>query len=156
MANTDLISVSLVDENGNRGHVHIYVPTGMTLAQLQAFADAALPDIDAVSGAKIDSVQVTKQLTLVAGLKASATAGHPIQQGANVSFDALNTAYRHTIRIPAVLESLCTGDVFNVASGAGATFATQITTGDGTVSPSDRYGNDLTAVIEGVVTFRKA
>lgn len=154
MAAVDLISYAVDDVDGKRGHVHVYVPATYTLAQLQTFAENLAADLDAVTGAKIASITVTKSLTLPGGLKAAATASHYINQGGNFSFDAADTDYRHTTRVPAVLEALCAGDVINIAAGAGKTFVDQITVGDGVVSPSDRYGNDLVSAIEAVRTFR--
>jgi hypothetical protein len=154
LAAVDLISFAVDDVDGKRGHVHCYVPATYTLAQLQTFAENLAGDLDAVTGAKIASITVTKSLTLPGGLKANATASHYINQGANFAFDAADTDYRHTMRVPAILESLCTGDVVNVAAGAGKTFADQVTVGDGVVSPSDRYGNDLVSTIEATRTFR--
>lgn len=156
MANTDLMSFSLVDDAGRRGQAHIYFPAGATLAQLQAYADLVALDLDAITGAKIDAITVTKSLTLVAGLKAAAAANSEVPVGANMAYDAANTPYRHTIRVPALLDTLKVGDSVDDTAQAVIDFNTQITVGDGVIAPADRYGNDLTAFLDGVVTFRKA
>lgn len=156
MANTDLMSFRLIDAAGRVGQAHIYFPAGATLAQLQAYADLVALDIDAITGAVIDAITVTKSLTKVAGLKANAAANSEVPVGANMAYDAANTPYRHTIRIPALLDTMKSGDAVNDQQQAVIDFNTQITVGDGVIAPSDRYGNDLTDFLEGVVTFRKA
>jgi hypothetical protein len=156
MATVDLLSFSLLDDAGNTANVHVYVASTYTLAQLQTFVEQIAPDLDAITGSKINTVQVTKALTLPAGLKAAATANSRNPWGANMAYDAANTDYRHTIRIPAILPSLLAGDKVDDTEAAIITFNTQVTTGDGVVSPTDRYANDLSAFLEGIATFRKA
>lgn len=156
MANVDFISYSLLDDDGQRGSVQIFVPTGATLAALQTFSNSMAGVIDDITAATIQSAQVTKALTLPGTLKANAVAGHYVQHGANFGFDAANTPYRHTVRIPAILESLLTGESVIVDAGTGQAFVTGMTGGFGADAPSDRYGNDLTALLSAIRSFRSS
>jgi hypothetical protein len=156
MANTDLISISLVDINGNRATVPIFVPSGESVLALQTYMEAATTALDDVTAAKIDSASVTLSLNLPAGLKAAATAGHFINQGANFAFDAANTPYRHTIRVPAILETLLNGEQVDTTDAAVIAWRDNILNGVGAVVPSDRYANDLVALLQALLTFRQS
>lgn len=156
MANTHLVSYSLVDSEGRRGNVQVYVPATLTLAEVQTGSDALIALIDAITGAKVDSAQVALSLTLPGGLKAAATEGEDMQKGANFGFDAANTPYRHTIRIPAVAEAIVNGDDINEADEDAAAFITFMGTGATPFLPTDRYANDLGSLLSAVVTFRQA
>jgi len=156
MANTHLVSYSLVDSEGRRGNVQVYVPATLTLAQVQTGSDALIALIDAITGAKVDSAQVALALTLPGGLKASATEGEDIQKGANFGFDAADTPYRHTVRIPAVAEAIVNGDEINQADEDAAAFISFMEDGATPFLPSDRYANDLGSLLSAVVTFRQA
>jgi hypothetical protein len=156
MANTDFISYSLADVDGQRGTVQIFVPTGQTLADLQTFSNSMVAALDAVTAAVVQAATVTKALTLPGGIKGTATAGHYIQHGANFGFDAANTPYRHTVRVPAILESLLVGETVITDTGDGQAFAAGITGGYTGIAPSDRYGNDLTALLSALRSFRSS
>lgn len=155
MANTDFITFKLTDIDGQSGTLQLFVPTGGTIAQLQTLSDAFAAVLDDVTAAIIEESTVTLQLTLPGGLDVTPANGHYIQHGANFGFDAADTPYRHTIRVPAILESLLTGDVVETGSPPGSTFVNGITGGFGGLLPSDRYGNDLTALLSALRSFRK-
>lgn len=155
MANVNLISFTLEDENANRGNVVIPCPTGFTLAEYQAYATALAPDLDGVTGAKIVSANLALALTLPAGLKAAPVGDHFIQTGANMGYDAAATPYRHTIRVPAFMLSKLVGEDVDAADADVVTFNLELTVGNGTIQACDKYGNDLSSFIGGLLTFRK-
>jgi hypothetical protein len=154
MAQVDLISYSLADDDGNVSSVPIFIPTGSTLAAIQTFSDSMAAAIDGISGAKIQSASVMKALTLPGGMKANALGDHFVNHGANFGYDAADTVYRHTARIPAIKLTLLTGEVVNTADPLVVTFDTGMTGGFGADTPSDRYGNDLTSLLSALATFR--
>lgn len=156
MANVNLISVRLVDDAGAVGNVVVPVPAAATLAQMQAYVNTMLPNLDTVTGAKIDRAGVSVSLNLPGGLKAAAIADHPIQWGINFSFDAADTPYAYTIRVPALDQGLVTDGNLDISPAFVQNWIGDIVTGDGTVAPTDRYGNDLTALLAAADTFRKS
>jgi len=156
MADVHLLSVRLVDVYGKAGHVNIFVPSATTLAQVQAYYDTVALTLDAITGAKIDSATVALALVNPGGLKAAAIADQPIQWGANWGFDVLNTPYRWTMHVPAILSSLVTGEDINRADADVVAFEADLVTGDGTVAPTGRDGGDLVSVLDAKVSFRKA
>jgi hypothetical protein len=158
MANVDIISVSVVDYKGDTGNVVYYVPTGQALGDIELQAQTFAALLDDVTGGVIQGMTITKQMTLPSGLKDTALAAHNIEKGGNIGFDCANTPYRTTIRVPAIAEAIVTGEVVDIttANDPGDLFCDHVVAGLSPVLPSDKYGNDITARLEGVVTFRKA
>lgn len=155
MATVNLISFTIEDENANRGNVVVPVPTGGTLAEYQGYANALATDLDDVTGGKIIAAHIELSLTVPGGLKAAPVADHFIQAGANMGYDVDATPYRHTVRIPAFMLSKLVGEEVNAADAQVVVWNLEMTVGDGTLQASDRYGNDLTSFIGGLLTFRK-
>lgn len=148
-----------IDAFGKAGSITVYFPDTATLADMQAFVTASAVEFDDITGMKINEAVVSLALTLPA-LKASAVAGHSVSLGANMSFDAADTEYSHSIRIPALREELVAGDgvALGTAVGSGTTvgaWAASVIAGNGTALPSDRYSNDLEVFQGGSVTARK-
>lgn len=151
----DLISYSVVDDDGTAANIPIFLPTGQTLAALQTFSDSMAAAIDDITACKIIGATISKALTLPGTLKANPVGGHFVQLGANFGFAAAGTPYRHTVRIPGILETLLTGDVVNTSDTDVSTFVSAMTGGFGGEQPSNRYTDDLTALLSAVATFRK-
>jgi hypothetical protein len=155
MAVTDFVTYSLVDHKADVFSLPVFVPTGGTIAQLQALSDAISAVLDAVTGCQIQSASVNLGLTLPGGLKGSPTANLDIEKGANFGFDAANTDYRHTIRVPAIPSAMVIGELVDLTHSDIIAFRDAILAGVAPSLPSDRYGNDLTSLLSARVTFRK-
>ena len=156
MANVNIISFQLVDDAGRTGNIIIPVPATHTVAEMQAYVNTTAATLDVLTGAKINKASVSLALTLPGGLKANAVDDHPLQWGANFAFDAANTPYRYTVRVPAIDQGFVESGVVDTADPLVAAFVDDLETGDGTVGPTDRYGNDLVTLIEAAATFRKS
>lgn len=156
MALTNLLSVQITDADGKVKTMPIYFPAATTLAELQDYADAMLPALDAVIDGQITQATVTLQLTLVGGLKSAAVDGNRVREGALLRYPADNTIYKHSIFVPSWENAGFAGDVV-LETGAYATFQATISAGGGdpVVEPTDEYGNDLNALINGERRFRK-
>lgn len=154
----DLLSVSLRDEANQRGSVIFYWPAGTaTLAEVQLFVDGVVPNIDAMSGAVIESASVSLGMVLPGPLKGAPVAGHNIQNGANIAFALANSQYTHSIRMPAVLESLIVpgSDIVDMTGTNEVTFINDVVSGVGPVMPTNQFGIDITSFINAVRTFRR-
>lgn len=150
-----LVSISVIDDGGKTDTVKVYVPDSLTIDQVQAWVNVFLPDLDVVTAAKINRAGVNLGLTLPGGLKANPVADRPVNNGANFSFDAADTPYRHTIRVPSIDAGLVDGEVLDIADALLDDFKLDLVTGDGTVAPCDEYENDLTAFLTGDLSFHK-
>jgi hypothetical protein len=138
------------------GTVPVYVPTGFTVAELLTYGQAVAEDLDDLTGLQITAMTLSTQLALPVGLKATPTDGYDINKAVNFSYDAANTDYRHTIRVPGVLSTLLVGELVLDTDPIVTAWNSDMVSGDATVDPSDKYGNDLTGFIQGVVSFRKS
>lgn len=156
MAVVNLISVQLTDDRGQTTSTTIPIPATVSIADVQAYVTAMLPYLDAITGAKITGASVSLALTLPGGLKAAALSDHLNGMGVNFGYSAANTNYRWTFRLPAAAQTIISSGEWNTGDGNWTNFAPYLTTGDGTVAPCDRYGNDLTALLGAEVTFRKS
>lgn len=151
-----VVSVQVTDDGGKSATViGLYVPDTVTIAQLQAWLNIFLPDLDVITAGKITRAGVNLGLTLPGGLKATAVNDRPVNNGANMSFSAAGTSYRSTVWIPAIDQGLVTGQVLQTGDALFTDFKTDLVTGDGTVAPTDKFGNDLTAFLSGDLSFRK-
>lgn len=155
MAQTSLISISVFDAAGKGDTVRVFVPGTTTLAEVGAIVTAFAPILDVVTGGAIKSASVQLPLTLPGGLKANATADSLRQTGANFSFRAANTNYRHTLRVPAIDLSLIDNGVLTDAGGVLQNLTDYMLVGTGGVGPTDEYANDLNALIGQELSFRK-
>jgi hypothetical protein len=155
MAVTTLVSFRLIDDAGRVGHVNLYVYDSPAIADIQTFVTSLAPLLDAVTGARIDNCTVASQLTLPGTLKAEAVANHPISWGANFSFDIQNSQYRWTQHVPAIMQTLLTGDEVIVDAGDAKDYADLMIAGINPALPTDPDGGDLLSLIQAVVSFRK-
>jgi len=122
------------------GVLTLYVPTGFTLAQYQAFATTAMTVVDACTGAKITGADMKLDLTLVgATIKANPLAGHINERGGILGM-ANAGQWDDSVRIPAIKTSIMSGDSFTLADASIAALILLLTAGDGVVFPRTRDG----------------
>jgi len=160
MALTDVITISIVDNDGDRRSLPIYMPTGLTLAQLNDGAAQIAAQVDAVIDGQIIEMSVTHNVTLPGGLKAGPVAFCEVQKGALFSFFAAGTNRTYSTYIPTFRPDLFINDDVDSSDADVSVLETNYLdgwglTGGGTLAPSDEYGNDLTFLKKAVKTFRK-
>jgi len=165
MADTSVVLIHLVDYKGATGNVKLHLPAGQTVTEVEAFlAIQCLGYLDPCIGPMITGATLVEATELDYGVVSPVPKTSPIddvdvERGANLAFDAINTSYRHTVRIPGWLPLWDDGNVpdsptlhvpfsnfINVSMLAGDT---------GLVVPCDRNGNDLIAYQGGKITFHK-
>lgn len=155
MATVDLISVGVKDFKGKTASVVVAIPTGNTLTDITLYAQAMAGILDGITDALIQSITVSLQIPLPGGLKSAHVENEDIGSGANFGFDCVNTNYRETIRVPAILSSIRTGDLVDMTDPLVTVWTGNIINGVAPVTPSDHYGNDIIAALQAQVTFRK-
>lgn len=117
----------------------LYVPTGLTLAQYQTFADTAAEVVDNTTGSEIVGIDMTLALTLPAGLKATPVAASLNERGGIIGMENAGQ-FNDSIRIPAILVTIMSGDEFSLADTAIAAMTLLLTAGNGVVFPRTRDG----------------
>lgn len=153
MAFTTVLSYSLLDSVNKRTSIRVHLPAAATVAQLQAFSDDFAAAIDGTTGCRVESALVTIPITLPGTLKAGADVDTVRQIGANLNYDAANTNYSFTLRIPGILPALREGDVVLSSDALIQAVTTLLEDGDGTLSPVDEYGNDITQLNGAAMSF---
>lgn len=118
----------------------IYVPTGHTLAEYQAFADVFGELLDNASGAKLVEAELVLALsTTNMNVKANPTAGHVNERGGLIGM-ATSGQWNDSIRIPAILTSIMSGDSFSLVDPLISPIILGLTNGNGVVFPRNRHG----------------
>lgn len=159
MANAS-VTYTIQDADGDVKSLPIIFPRGtLTLAQIDAFASAYAPLLDAVLDAQIVGISTSIDLAIPNGLKSSAASGTDVERGALFTFNAANTPYVWSAFLPGFATAKFSGDEVNKTDSAVAALigamVSGLTNAGATVSPSDKYGNDLTALKAAVKRFRK-
>jgi len=136
--------------------VPLYLPTGKTLAEYQAYADAVLPEIDALTEGKITSAEITLPLTLVAGLKASPVAASLNERGGLITFDTTGPR-ADSVRVPAMSRTIMTGDSFSLSDSDVAALIDRLTTSTtaANIRPRTSQDYEYSAARKGAKSFRK-
>lgn len=158
MAIVDTLSIPMTDDGNNRQRLIVHFPTGLAVADIQAFWTAAAPELDAISGSVIGLPEVTFVLTNPGGLKANPTADHLNSRGALLNFDAANSNFSWSQYVPAVLAGLYAGGTLDTGAAAFVAWRDRMLTGHAGPParlPSDRYGNDLSGLNGAALSFRK-
>lgn len=154
MALSTLLSIAIVDDGGNRDTHNIFFAATLTKANIEAFLAQYAPLLDSITGGIIESATITEAVSLPAGLKAAAVADSLKTTGVNAGFTAANTTYRFTTRVPAVSPVLIVSGEFDDSAPAVTNWLAGLRDGLATFSPTDRYANDLTAVLGTELSFR--
>lgn len=153
----DLISVQVTDAAGNVKSIAIPVAAGLSIANIQTNVDTLLPFLDAAIDGLITKVSITKDLTVVAGLKNTA-ANNQVHEGALLSYDAAGTPYKFSLFIPSWSDAGFSGNSVD-NSGVYNAFITKMDAGFGAAGggshPTDKYDDDLTGFTGGTRRFRK-
>jgi hypothetical protein len=154
--NTLAIRIKDAEADSNLATLPIYLPDGLTLAQVQAYADAILPEIDALTDGTIEEVSVTFQLTLPGGLAATPAVGALNERGGLISFETTGPR-RDSVRIPAMSRDLMPGDSFAITATQVAAFITRLTTATtaANIRPVTAQNYQFTNAISGKKSFRK-
>lgn len=127
------------ESDTKRATFPLYVPTGFTLAQYQTFATAAAPVIDDTTGSVITDIDLSVALTVPGGVKTTPEANALNERGGLVGM-ATAGQFDDSVRIPAILWSIMTGDSFSLADPAIEALTLLLTAGDSVIFPRTRDG----------------
>lgn len=150
---------SLIDEAGVRGTVPIFVDHATTLTQANLAAQAVVIGtmLDAITGAKIERVQVNFDVALDGGWKASAVSGIDMEQGLLLAWNIGTGPYQDNIAIPCLRDTLIVdGRPVLTAAGAIDNFrqAVESQTGLTGTEIKTKLLDTLGSMVSAAVTFR--
>lgn len=153
--------VRIRDADGDVSTSQFNFPGSFTLTNIQEFAADFLPLVDAVIHGRIEEAGITVSITLPGGLKANPDQYCDVQQGALFSMLTAG-GYNTSFRLPtfdramfAVGSKNVDVEDTDVAAFLSAIVEGIEVTGPVTVVPSDYRGDDITALVKGVESFRK-
>lgn len=134
----------------------VSIPSGKTIVQIQAYADAIIAELDAVTGGKIVSAEVTVGLDLASGIKSSADSNILNERGGLISFDTSGPR-GDSVRIPAIKYAIMPGDSFLLTNTAVAALITRLTTSStaGTIRPVTPQAYNWVTAKKGAKSFRR-
>lgn len=151
MALVSTVSIGIVDHNGDRKPIPLYIPATVTLAALATILDSTLNALDDAIDGKIDSVSVNLALALPSGLKGAAVdPGQDVHNGANLTYDPADTDFAFSIYVPTWKEAGFAGSNALETGVYGAAQAMLVTD-----NWTDRDGNTFDAFIKGSKVRRK-
>lgn len=144
------------EQNSTLASVPFYLPDGLTIAQVQTYADAVAPELDAVTEGQVAEATVTFALTLPGGLKASATARSVNERGGLITFDTAGPR-ASSFRIPAIDHALMPGDSFALNDTDIAALVTRLTTATtaANIRPTSEQAYNLTTARAGKKSLRR-
>lgn len=156
------IIYSIKDAKGAVSSTEINVPASVAFADIALFAAAMATLINPLITGVITRIGVAFTLALPAGLRATATAGSDVEEGARFQWRTANGFFAGN-RIPTLDESKVVAGtrVIDLADSDVAAFVTAMTSGidttavggSGTVAPSDSREEDLIALESAVEQF---
>lgn len=144
------------EQNSPLASVPFYLPDGLTIIEVQAFADAVAPELDAATEGQIAEAVVTFGLTLPGGLKANAVTRSVNERGGLITFDTAGPR-ASSFRIPAIDHTIMPGDSFALNAPAIAALIARLTsaTTAANIRPTSEQGYNFTTARAGKKSLRR-
>lgn len=157
MSNPDIISVTLQDEDGQSAALKMFadIASTDTIADLNTWAAAYLPKVDAITDGVIKSARAIVDLTLPGGLKSSAVSGAEIERTGLFNFSVNSSKYRQSLDVPTMANSKTVGNKISLADTDVAAWISLILTLTNGVRAVSEWDANLLAALDGAKTFRK-
>ena len=148
MALAPIAQVDYVDGKNKSSFTRVRVPTGFTIAQYSTFVHDLAQAVTNISGCRVTGASINLSFALT-GLGAAASAAADVASKAFFKVKSAVAGFFAKFAIPTFDEDnlvIAGTEEVDTANAAVAAFITLVETGDGTVIPCDKYGNDLTDV----------
>lgn len=153
---TIVFRIKDAEADSREASLPIHIPSGNTLADIQAYVNAVAPEIDALTEGQITEVTVTVNLTLPGGLKGAPAAGSLNERGGLITFDT-SGPHADSVRIPAMSKTKMPGDSFSLSDTDVANLITRLTTATtaGSIRPRTYQDHQYVAARRAAKSFRK-
>jgi len=150
-----LLQYTLTDDAGKAESVEYFADPSSTLTDLQTEVLAFTPLLDLVTGAVVASASARFPMPLPGAIKTTPTADYLNSRGALLGFDVVDSKYRWSNRIPAILAAfIVQGDIAYDPADALDDLIQQIL-GSVNVPYVNRYGDLLTGIIGTSLSLHK-
>ena len=149
----DIVSFELTDSEGLKANTVLRIPTGQTVANVTAWAQAMALDIGVVSGMELTDIVWESHIAIPAGMEE----GHPIsgdlrETGVNLLMDS-GERYHPSVYIPGIQNDKLQGKTIIIDADVTALHQ-QLVAEVNTIKPTDGMGNSLTAFIRATKAIR--
>lgn len=148
MAFAFIAQIDMVDAKNKTSFTRIRIPTTFTIAQMTTFVQDAAQAVTNVSGCRVTGASIGLNFTLT-GLGAAAAAAADVASKAFFKVRSAVAGFFAKMSIPTFDEDtlvVAGTDQIDTANAAVATYIALVETGNLTISPCDKYGNDLVDV----------
>lgn len=153
-----VISATIVDKDGIEASAPAYAQADdtKTLAALVTEANAYWTALDAVTDGFIRKVRIELVPPLPGGLKGAAVAtGAPVEKNALLGFSASGTTKRYSLDIPAVSDSVESGNRLTLGSGALPTLIAILTTVGTVLKWCNDHNQQIANFVDALIAYRK-
>lgn len=157
MAFAFVVQIDFKDAKNKSSFTRIRIPTTFTIAQMTTFAQDAAQAVTDISGCIVTGASIGLNFTLT-GLGAAAAAAADVASKAFFKARSAVAGFFAKMSIPTFDEDtlvVAGTDQIDTANAAVATYVTLVETGNGTIAPVDKYGNDLVDVEISRETFMR-
>jgi len=148
MAFALIVQIDMKDAKNKASFTRIRVPTGLNIAQYTTFAQDAAQAVKDISGCIVTGASIGVNFTFT-GLGAAASAAADVASKAFFKVRSAVAGFFAKMSIPTFDEDnlvVAGTDEIDTADTAVAAYITLVETGNGTIAPCDKYGNDLVDV----------
>jgi hypothetical protein len=151
------LSVELLDNLGVTVSMDLFyqAPDTVTLADLNLYAAAVLPDLDAITDSQITKATYKVGLTLPGTLKASPAATAENERTGLFSMLQATVPYTDGVDVPAIADSLIANGKIDLTDAAITTWIGDLTTVVQSQTPISKFRYALTALKSALISFRK-
>lgn len=154
MAADSRLTIVLQDAQGDRKQVPVFFASTVTPANIQTYATAFIPLLEATELAQCVDAFVQLEITLPAGLRGTPDAASDVQEGGQLAFTT-DSRYKFGVYIPALDPQFFTANAVDITDPAMVALQNAYTNGLGGVTPTDGHGVDVGAISTGKRVYRK-
>lgn len=153
-----LASIQVLDNRGEIGSMDVpfqYTVGTTTLANIVSWIQGLGAAVDLVSDGQITKLRVSLLIPLPGGIKSAPASGADLEKTGLITWSVAASANAYGEDIPAIKNAELAGNaiLFTETNMAALTaYMLAVTTG---IAATDRYGNPLSAIKRGKLTFRK-
>ena len=137
--------------------VPIYIPTGESVADIQTWVNAFVPELNALTDSAFAAITLELTLTVPGGARTDPVAGAYNERGGLITFDTSGPR-KASFRIPSMNKTIMPGNSFSILDTDVAALITRLTTAttNGNIRPVTEEDYQFTEARKGTKSARKS
>lgn len=151
------LSVKVLDALGVEASMTTWhdVTTTDTVADLNTWAAAYLPDLDAITDGQITSAELALSLTLPGGIKGAPVAHSEVEKGGLFNFAQTGLPFKYGVLVPAISDSVIVDGKIDLTNADVTTWISTLTTLTNGIQAISKAFVALGALLDALIAFRK-